>query len=347
MIGGIIQAVKGHFKDTASITDKWGKEAAKDKKSKDIEKSAEKAREKIENIANKGADQVEDKVDTQIENTTESTATQPNDQLTQQPTEQKEDDTKTTSLSILSDEGLKDIGGPSETDATLITTGDDGKDITGQDPSSSSGSGKFNQVMSIIQGVKKDLQNVGKSIESKGKSNGQTFGENTFKAVYNVTPKKNVTASRNPDVTAPTSPNVPSDAQLKFVDGEESPNVCLKQFFYDNDDNRSFFDSDILDAYKNLQAIVFTYKPEAAEIDPTQDTETVHVGLKAQDIEAQPELASAVKEDPESGYKMVDTREMTMQNAAAISEIAKKLEEIQASLSETELRLQQKLNSLT
>lgn len=330
MIGGIIQAVKGHFKDTASITDKWGKEAAKDKKSKDIEKSAEKAREKIENIANKGADQVENKVDTQVENTTESTATQPTNQPTSQPTassafadasrtEQKEDDTKTTSLSILSDEGLKDIGEPSETDATLITTGDDGKDITGQDPSSSSGSGKFNQVMSIIQGVKKDLQNVGKSIESKGKSNGQTFGENTFKAVYNVTPKKNVTASRNPDVTAPTSPNVPSD-------------VCLKQFFYDNDDNRSFFDSDILDAYKNLQAIVFTYKPEAAEIDPTQDTETVHVGLKAQDIEAQPELASAVKEDPESGYKMVDTREMTMQNAAAISEIAKKLEEIQQKL---------------
>lgn len=321
MIGGIIQAVKGHFKDTASITDKWGKEAAKDKKSKDIEKSVEKAQEKIENIANKGADQVEDKVDTQVENTTENTAssafadasrtaTQP----TQQPEVQKEDDTKTTDLSILSDEGLKDIGEPSETDATLITTGDDGKDITGQDPSSSSGSGKFNQVMSIIQGVKKDLQNVGKSIESKGKSNGQTFGENTFKAVYNVTPKKNVTASRNPDVEK-TSPNVPSD-------------VCLKQFFYDDDDNRSFFDSDILDAYKNLQAIVFTYKPEAAEIDPTQDTETVHVGLKAQDIEAQPELASAVKEDPKSGYKMVDTREMTMQNAAAISEIAKILDEL-------------------
>lgn len=314
MIGGIIQAVKGHFKDTASITDKWGKEAAKDKKSKDIEKSAEKAQEKIENIANKGTEPVE--------NTTENTAssdfagnfadtsrteTQPTDQLTQQ----KEDDTKTTTLSILSDEGLKDI-----------TTGDDGKDITGQDPSSSSGSGKFNQVMSIIQGVKKDLQNVGKSIESKGKSS-STFGENTYKAVEPM-----VKAKYSSNVAKTSGSNVPSDAQLKFVDGEESPNVCLKQFFYDDDDNRSFFDSDILDAYKNLQAIVFTYKPEATELDPTQDTETVHVGLKAQDIEAQPELASAVKEDPESGYKMVDTREMTMQNAAAISEIAKILDEL-------------------
>lgn len=294
MIGSIIQAVKGHFKDTASITDKWTKEAEKDKESKDIEKSVEEAQKKVEQDAENSNTQTQEPTET-TEQTTEQTET------TETNTD---DDNNTTSkgFSILSDESTKDI-----------TTGDDGKDITGQSTSESSGSGTAGKVFGIIQGVKKDIANIGKSLESKGKTT-STFGENTYKAVEPVVKEKYSTK-----VKETSGSNVPSD-------------VCLKQFFYDDENNRSFYDSDILDAYKNLQAIVFTYKPEAAEIDPTQDTETVHVGLKAQDIEAQPELASAVKEDPESGYKMVDTREMTMQNAAAISEIAKILDELKTKI---------------
>lgn len=308
MIGSIIQAVKGHFKDTASIADKWTKESMKDKESKDIEKSVDEAQKKVESSATENQDT--------LNTAQEPSETETSEQTTEQATETTEtvpEKKGSTSMgfSILSDEESKDI-----------TAGDDGKDITGQSTSSGADSkgGTAGMVLNIVNSVRKDLQNVGKTISSKGKSGSSIFGENTYKAVAPIVKAKY--SSNVSNTSAPASSNVPSDA-------------CLKQFFYDDDDN-SFHDSDILDAYKNLQAIEFTYKPEATEIDPTQDTETVHVGLKAQDIEAQPELASAIKEDPESGYKMVDTREMTMQNAAAISEIAKMLEEIQ-----------QKLNSLT
>jgi len=233
----------------------------------------------------------DNKVEEKVEEQTESTEQQP--ESPQENTDENKEQ-KQQSL-LLSDEKSKNI----KTDQEYA------EDTAGK-------------VFGIVNSVRKEIANIGKAI--KGDKDTKTAGSDLYATLKPMIKQeqqyKTDVEALNDRMNGQTSgSNVPSD-------------VCLKQFFYDDDDNRSFYDSDILDAYKNLQAIVFTYKPEAAEIDPTQDTETVHVGLKAQDIEAQPELASAVKEDPESGYKMVDTREMTMQNAAAISEIAKLLDEL-------------------
>lgn len=90
---------------------------------------------------------------------------------------------------------------------------------------------------------------------------------------------------------------------------------------------------DILDAFRNIRSVEFSYTPEAieeakTEILPGVDTDE-HMGVIAQDVEkAFPETV----EDNGSGHKLVDTKELTMANTAAIAELARQLKEIEEKL---------------
>lgn len=86
---------------------------------------------------------------------------------------------------------------------------------------------------------------------------------------------------------------------------------------------------DILNAFRKIRSCEFTYTPEAiektkVEILPGVD-EDAHMGVSAQDVEAV--LPEAVI-DNGSGHKLVDTKEMTMANTAAIAELARQLKEL-------------------
>lgn len=86
---------------------------------------------------------------------------------------------------------------------------------------------------------------------------------------------------------------------------------------------------DILNAFRKIRSCEFTYTPEAiektkVEILPGVDEDT-HMGVSAQDVEAV--LPEAVI-DNGSGHKLVDTKEMTMANTAAIAELARQLKEL-------------------
>lgn len=86
---------------------------------------------------------------------------------------------------------------------------------------------------------------------------------------------------------------------------------------------------DILDAFRKIRSCEFTYTPEAieqakVEILPGVD-ENAHMGVSAQDVESV--LPEAVV-DNGSGHKLVDTKEMTMANTAAIAELARQLKEL-------------------
>ena len=90
---------------------------------------------------------------------------------------------------------------------------------------------------------------------------------------------------------------------------------------------------DILDAFRKIRSCEFTYTPEAVEktkveILPGVD-EDAHMGVSAQDVESV--LPEAVV-DNGSGHKLVDTKEMTMANTAAIAELARKIKEIEERL---------------
>lgn len=297
MIGSIIQVARDLLKSEGKNLEEWQEKA--DSAGDDLDETQKGMKEKTQE-ANTQLNQQPNEQPEEDANAEEKVEETVEEKVEEKP---EEEDNK---AKLLSDKKLKDIKSGKNKESA--------KD-------NSSGEETAGKVMGIVQGVRKEIANIGKALN---KEDTQPAGSSLYPAIKNAIKTDNKYSS---DVTGNVdstnkSTNIASDERLKKSD------ECLKKFFYTNDDDRGFYDSDILDAYKNLQTITFTYKPEAAEIDPTQDTETVHVGLKAQDIEAQPELASAVKEDPESGYKMVDTREMTMQNAAAISEIAKLLDEL-------------------
>lgn len=90
---------------------------------------------------------------------------------------------------------------------------------------------------------------------------------------------------------------------------------------------------DILNAFRKIRSCEFTYTPEAVEktkveILPGVD-ENAHMGVSAQDVESV--LPEAVV-DNGSGHKLVDTKEMTMANTAAIAELARKVKVIEERL---------------
>ena len=117
-----------------------------------------------------------------------------------------------------------------------------------------------------------------------------------------------------------TNNEKPDDESQK---GVETSDERLKNIFGDNED--------AIKCFAKIDAIRFTYNDKAKEIHPGEENGVdgdVHFGVKAQDLEENPLTASAVSEDT-SGFKQVDTQELTMANSAVISEICKRIEIIE------------------
>jgi hypothetical protein len=84
---------------------------------------------------------------------------------------------------------------------------------------------------------------------------------------------------------------------------------------------------DILEKYADhIQNYKYQYNEEALKLDPSTDLETEHIGPMAQDIEQV--NPAAVINDPETGYKKVDTGRLALMNAGAIASLARELREI-------------------
>ena len=86
-------------------------------------------------------------------------------------------------------------------------------------------------------------------------------------------------------------------------------------------------DRDAIEVFSKLNSIEFKYNDKAKEIHPNGENnvdDDLHYGLKAQDLEKSPLTEAVVSEDA-SGYKQVNTAELTMVNSAVISDICKRL----------------------
>jgi len=100
-------------------------------------------------------------------------------------------------------------------------------------------------------------------------------------------------------------------------------NEKLKRVFGDN--------IDAIDVFSRLNAIEFTYNDKAKEIHPNGENNVdndAHFGLKAQELARNPLTSSVVSEDAE-GFEQVNTDELTMVNSAVISEICKRIKNIE------------------
>ena len=84
--------------------------------------------------------------------------------------------------------------------------------------------------------------------------------------------------------------------------------------------------ADIIEkAYKGLDDIIYKYNSKGQALG---EDDKLRAGVTAQSMEGSI-LESAVIEDPNTGYKMVDTRHLALANAAAIKEIFERLDKLE------------------
>ena len=96
--------------------------------------------------------------------------------------------------------------------------------------------------------------------------------------------------------------------------------------FFNDDDWADDNDGSVLNGYAEyIKNYVYTYKPEATEIDSRIDPNQEHIGPMAQDIEKV--NPACIKETPE-GVKTVDTARLAMMNAGAIGDLARQMQDL-------------------
>ena len=120
-------------------------------------------------------------------------------------------------------------------------------------------------------------------------------------------------------MTAPQINQELSDEIMKHIEGKMQ-----------EDAGQQMFEDNVVDAYaENAKNYAYTYKPEATQIDPEIDPNEEHIGIMAQDIEKI--NPACIKETPE-GVKTVDTGRLTLMNAGAIGDIARRLKALEGAV---------------
>ena len=92
-----------------------------------------------------------------------------------------------------------------------------------------------------------------------------------------------------------------------------------------------FGSTDLLDAIADIDAYRFKYKEGADKIDPNATPDKEHVGVLAQELAANPATKDVVEQDP-SGYLTVNIKDLTMETFATVTELAKRVKELEARL---------------
>lgn len=102
-----------------------------------------------------------------------------------------------------------------------------------------------------------------------------------------------------------------------------------KEYDYFNEDK---WDDDVLKGYADyIRNYLYTYKPEATQIDSSIDPNQEHIGPMAQDIEKV--NPACIQETPE-GVKEVDTARLSMMNAGVIGDLARRLQALEEAIYE-------------
>lgn len=129
-------------------------------------------------------------------------------------------------------------------------------------------------------------------------------------------------------------------SEFRDKDGNITPEIAqLLSMLVGNPDGFDFekdgddADDSVLEDYAQfIKNYLYTYKPEAQEIDPAIDPSEEQIGPMAQDIEKV--NPACIKETPE-GTKTVDTGRLALMNAGAIADLARRLDELEAKINGT------------
>jgi hypothetical protein len=159
--------------------------------------------------------------------------------------------------------------------------------------------GKEEEKKEIDKETKEVIDNV-----QKAESTGQVKAK--YNQPFNVSNMSNIKSGLNLD----------SDARLKEIYGDSISDRIIEDF-------------------AKIAAIDFKYTPEAQSEYKGENgvDDKEHTGVIAQDLASTESTESAVEKD-ENGNLSVDTRQLTMANTAAISELSRRILTVETALKE-------------
>lgn len=103
--------------------------------------------------------------------------------------------------------------------------------------------------------------------------------------------------------------------------------------------NKSVFNDDIIDLFSKINAYDFAYTDKAKDLylgNKGVDNDE-HVGVMAQELQQNPITDSTVAKD-ENGYLSIDTKELTMADTAVLSDVCKRLLQVEERLNKLEAK---------
>lgn len=120
---------------------------------------------------------------------------------------------------------------------------------------------------------------------------------------------------------------------------EIADNVKDEQVSDEQLKNKSVFNDDIIDLFSKINAYDFTYTDKAKDLclgNKGVDNDE-HVGVMAQELQQNPITDSTVAKD-KNGYLSIDTKELTMADTAVLSDVCKRLLQIEERLNKLEAK---------
>ena len=120
---------------------------------------------------------------------------------------------------------------------------------------------------------------------------------------------------------------------------EIADNVKDEQVSDEQLKNKSVFNDDIIDLFSKINAYDFAYTDKAKDLylgNKGVDNDE-HVGVMAQELQQNPITDSTVEKD-KNGYLSIDTKELTMADTAVLSDVCKRLLQIEERLNKLEAK---------
>ena len=120
---------------------------------------------------------------------------------------------------------------------------------------------------------------------------------------------------------------------------EIADNVKDEQVSDEQLKNKSVFNDDIIDLFSKINAYDFAYTDKAKDLylgNKGVDNDE-HVGVMAQELQQNPITDSTVTKD-ENGYFSIDTKELTMADTAVLSDVCKRLLQVEERLNKLEAK---------
>ena len=125
----------------------------------------------------------------------------------------------------------------------------------------------------------------------------------------------------------------------EIADNVKDEQVSDEQVSDEQLKNKSVFNDDIIDLFSKINAYDFAYTDKAKDLylgNKGVDNDE-HVGVMAQELQQNPITDSTVTKD-ENGYLSIDTKELTTADTAVLSDVCKRLLQVEERLNKLEAK---------